>query len=167
MAKSGPQSPDNPVASSAERHQGVNVRGNLEDWGEPYFDCVSKLREQMAELQQEVAKFRAKQGDEDSDEARSRKLSSLMARLSGKVVHTSMLMWKQWNQKQVSIRKVYNSVQLRFTLRWRPLCFYKWLAMTEKGKRLRQEDIASMMKWEKDYQRELEKERIELVRTSA
>ena len=52
-------------------------------------------------------------------------------------------------------------------LRWRPLCFYRWQAATEKGKAQKNVYIADMLKWEKDYQREFEKERIDAARNQA
>ena len=52
-------------------------------------------------------------------------------------------------------------------LRWRPLCFYRWQAATEKNKAQKNVYIADMLKWEKDYQREFEKERIDAARNQA
>jgi hypothetical protein len=150
-----------------EGNDGVQARGNLRQWGQPYFVAVKELQERVNELQHEVAELRAKVGTEDEDAVRNRRLQSLIARVSGNTIQSSMIKWKQWHQKQASIRKVRQSLNLRFRLRWRPLAFYRWMAATEQGKRNRQEDIASMMKWEKDYQRDLEKEKIEQARTEA
>jgi len=146
---------------------GVQARGNLRQWGQPYFVAVKELQERVSELQHEVAELRAKAGTEDEDSVRNRRLQSLIARVSGNTIQSTMIIWKQWHQKQASIRKVRQSLNLRFRLRWRPLAFYRWIAATEHGKRNRQQDIASMMKWEKDYQRDLEKEKIEQARTQA
>ena len=62
---------------------------------------------------------------------------------------------------QAILRKIRKSLHVRFRLRWRPICFYKWLMTVEENKRQRQEQKCSMMKWEKDYQREIETERVE------
>jgi hypothetical protein len=77
-------------------------------------------------------------------------MASLMARLSGKALNQSMLVWKQvlvhtfprispctvarrsltrrgmqWHKKQATVRKTRNALHVRFRLRWRPLAFFR------------------------------------------
>ena len=165
----GSESPEgkSPDSNKPGDANGMQRRRDLGQWGEPYFSTIKHLRERVDDLQHEVQELKAKSGTEDEEAVRNRRLQGLIARVSGNTVQSSMIQWRQWNQKQASIRKVRQTLQLRFRLRWRPLAFYRWLARTEQGKRNRQEDIASMMKWEKDYQRDLEKERMEMVRAEA
>ena len=84
----------------------MQARGNLRQWGQPYFVAVKELQERVNELQHEVAELRAKVGTEDEDAVRNRRLQSLIARVSGNTIQSSMIKWKQWHQKQASIRKV-------------------------------------------------------------
>ena len=68
--------------------------GVLEQWGEPYFAMVHRLKEELQALTEEVKVLRAKCED-DSEEVRNRKMQSLTSRLSGKALNRSMLGWKQ------------------------------------------------------------------------
>ena len=53
---------------------------------------------------------------------------------------------EQLHEKQALLRKTRKALQFRFKLRWRPLCFFRWVAMTENGKRLKQGYLADMLK---------------------
>jgi hypothetical protein len=73
----------------------------LEEWGEPYFVTVFKLREKVKELQADVAALRVKCQGDDSEEARNEKMERLMSKLSGKATKRCLMCWKQWHKKRV------------------------------------------------------------------
>lgn len=117
--------------------------------GEPYFSTVRKLQNQVADLQELVAKLRKDRISEE--EEKMSKIGNLVGRIMGRLGDMTFIVWKRRAQRNQMWKQHYKQLNRKRAARWVPRVFFKWLASAEEGKRERWKRIAEMLKWERDY----------------